>query len=157
MMNTPMPMNSTLNHREKASIASRPLYRLSSWSQSMKIETTITAINPAMESQPSKFLRPSGSTRSITNTRKARPARANSGVSSSRFAVSDMAVYAPSPGIVGTLTLITRNIGSGHTPTKMMISTKAPATDFSSTPASDSPDQRTSGSPKKVRASRRRM
>ena len=88
-MATPMPMNSTLNQSEKSSIASRPLYNDSSWSQSMKTDTTISAISPTMEIQPSRFFRPSGRTRSMKNTRNPRPARANSGVSSSRFAVSD--------------------------------------------------------------------
>ena len=89
MMNTPIPMNSTLNHSEKSSTASRPSYRVSSTPHNMITDTAITANSPAMDSHPSRFFRFSGSTKSAANTKKAKPAKANSGVSRSRFEVSD--------------------------------------------------------------------
>mgnify|MGYP003316914745 CR=1 FL=1 len=61
------------------------------------------------------------------------------------------------PGRASTLTLMSRNNGSGQTPTKIKINTKTPPTVFSTGLASVRCSHRSSDSPRKVRASKRRM
>ena len=81
MMNTPMARKNTLKNREYPSTASRPPYRIASFPGSITRERTASPIRPSTESQPSSSFRSSGRNRSTMKTRKASPARANSGVS----------------------------------------------------------------------------
>ena len=89
-MNIPSPMKKTLKKREKASTASRPPYRVSLSCQSMNTDRAISPASPRTDSHARRAFRLSGVTRSTANTNRASPARANSGVSRCRFAVSSM-------------------------------------------------------------------